>query len=165
MKILNQNTVSRFVRSVFELISEDALDKNEVEVSHSGDMNALGKQNYDGKLRMKHKINHVNVQRPFIGTGSCFCSGSIADGALKKENSISNAIYVRESILNFSICTHNLIPFPNYEHPEESSVIIEFFLSLSEAGRLCDEFIPSVNQLCYALSDSAMDGEKMAFAM
>ena len=63
-------------------ISEEKHERNVLDDSDDEYYNTSANDLVPGKLRVKHKIQHVDVRRTATGFGRCFCSGSIAGGAL-----------------------------------------------------------------------------------
>ena len=102
---------------------------------------------------MRQKIGHIDVRRTLIDFGRCFCSGSIAGGALRDENSIPHAINVRNAFHKFSFCGNNAKDSFIAESRNNSPICIECFSKLNESSTMSEDFIPSVSRLCIALAD------------
>ena len=100
-----------------------------------------------GKIRIKHKINDIDVRRTVVDFGRCFGSGSIAGEALRNESSLERCIILRDALRRFGNCNHSA---PR----SDPGTCLDCALMLSRAGRKCIEYVPSASRLCLALSNA-----------
>lgn len=151
-------SVSRFLRSAFEHISQEARGRNNTDVSDDDELNFMVHDACVGKLRFKHKVQHVDVRRTLIDFGRCWCSGSIAGGALRDEKSIEYALHLKNLLEEFSICSHCVQEISEGQALDDYSICENCCNAICEAGITANDILPSVSGLCFALADVRVTG-------
>lgn len=103
-------------------------------------------------LRMRSKMDDINVRRTCIDFGRCFIVGSIAGGSLRRNSAVAK---VKElcTVLNiFSSCKHVQAPWMQDHVCEICSMN---FLEMSASH---DEYIPSAARLSRAIAKASILG-------
>ncbi len=106
---LESTSISGFITSVFELVSTSTRGTNETRGSGSDDIDMVNNESseslYKSEKQMRHNFGHLDVVRTIIDFGRCFCSGSIAVGALRGEDTIRKTLALKNHWKHL-LCVH-----------------------------------------------------------
>ena len=144
--------------SAIEIVSEESTERQVEESSDDEDACHAGNDTCPVSIRLKHKIRHVDVRRTIIDVGRCFCSGSIAGGALRDESTILHAVNLKRALQTFSICSHN-VKFGGNDELVDIPVCTSCCTGICEAGNTAIDEITTISGLCFALADCMSYGE------
>ena len=157
--------VSKFITAAFELVSKGN-GVWEVEYNTSSNEDCLFDDNiktsgHKGRIFVRHRNSSIDIRGTLIDFGRCFCSGSVAGGALRDGASILHALHLKDALQKVAHCLHvqgSQIGQTELEgHPICSNCIYE----LNETATKAQEFIPSLTRLCFAIADSATYGAEI----
>ena len=99
------------------------------------------------------------MRRTVIDFGRCFCSGSIALGALRSERSVHHCTNIKNVLQKFLIWSHN-VTITSISTLDESPICVDCCTRLCDLANIANDVIPSVSGLCFSLADCASYSEE-----